>query len=390
MLIQASQQILNRIATGNYLLSTAGPLPSNADPLSVAQAVLVAHDASELILAALAESVGFTSRERTTFMEYVTEIEKARGPLTISLFFKELNGARVSFKHSGILPTAQQFHDCATKARANLDKACRACLGVSIEEVGLEMLIENDAARQLYEESKLYNRQGKFEDALKSLGRCFREALDATPFAYYVEVGKADTEAALHLLGCGVSPSMFLSLQKFLPSVNWGEVTWDLRETGHPGNWTGENVDYCLGVTLKIILQIQHAPFTAHAYPFDVAYEDVLTAKTDGVVVNTENMLFYGHSSRAVGELKKGQEIAGRLTPAYEFDSTGKWEETAIENANLFVISPTSAEVLGKKIEPYERLLIRADLVDVSHRVKQNTGTREMFPHLFERGGADL
>jgi len=389
MPVQVSQQILNRIATGNYLLSTAGPLASNSDPLSVAQAVLVAHDASELSLAALAESVGFTSKERTTFMEYVMEIEKAKGSLSISLFFKELNGARVSFKHSGILPTAQQFHDCVAKARTHLDKVCGACLGTSIEEVGLEMLIEDDAARQLYEESKLHNSEGRFEDALKSLGRCFREALDATPFAYYVEVGKADTEAALHLLGCGVSPSMFLSLQRFLPSVQWDEVKWNLRETGHAGNWTRENVDYCLGATLKIILQIQHAPFTAHAYPFYLAYEDVLTAKTDGVVVNAENMLFFGHCSRdAVGELKKGQEIAGRLTPAYEFDSTGKWEETSIENANLFVISPTKTKILGKNIEPYKRLLIRADLVDVSHRVRDHAGAREQFPHLFESKGA--
>ena len=49
------------------------------------------------------------------------------------------------------------------------------------------------------------------QEALKSLARCFREALDATPFAYYVNVGEADAGAALHLLGCGVDPSMFLT-----------------------------------------------------------------------------------------------------------------------------------------------------------------------------------
>ena len=78
-MIQISQQVLSRIAIGNYILSAAGPLTPSSDPLSVAQTVLMAHDASELILAALAQSVGFMSKERTTFMEYVAEIERAKG-----------------------------------------------------------------------------------------------------------------------------------------------------------------------------------------------------------------------------------------------------------------------------------------------------------------------
>jgi len=383
---QVSQQVLNRIAIGNSLLSTVGPLTPNADPLTVAQTVLLAHDASELTLAALAESVGFTSKERTTFMEYVTEIEKAKGSLSISLFFKELNGARVSFKHSGILPTAQQFHDCVTSARVNLDKACRACLGRSIDEVGLEALIEDDAARKLYEEAKVHHQRSSFEEALKALGWCFARALDATPFAYYVHVGEADTEAALHLLGCGVDPSTFLALQRFLPSVSGDETSWKLRETGHPGNWTEENVEYCLDATLKIILQIQHAPFKPHAMPFEYVFEDVLTARADGVVVNAEYVLNFGPGSPlrwAVGELKKGEHIAGRLTPAYESDPPSEWIKTSIDNANLFVLSPTGREVFGKKIEPYVQLLIRADLVDISHRVIDNEWVRGRFPHLF-------
>jgi hypothetical protein len=56
MTAQISQQILNRIAIGNHLFPTANSLTPNADPLSVAQAILLAHDASELILASLAIS----------------------------------------------------------------------------------------------------------------------------------------------------------------------------------------------------------------------------------------------------------------------------------------------------------------------------------------------
>jgi hypothetical protein len=395
---QISQQVLSRIAIGNYMLSTAGPLTPSSDPLSVAQTVLIAHDASELILAALAQSVGFTSKEKTTFMEYVTAIEGSKGPLNISLFFKELNGARVGFKHSGILPTPQQFHDCVNGARLNLDKACRACLNKPIDEVGLEMLIENDNARQSYEEAQIHNRSGEFEEALKSLGRCFREALDTTPFAYSVNVGEADTGAALHLLGCGVDPSMFLSLQEFLPSVSWyetvSEAKWNLRGTGHPGNWTRENVDYCLEVTLKIILQIQHAPFRPHATPFEYVFEDVLTAKTDGVLLNSERSIhrfFFGggaSSRKVVGELKKGEQISGHVTPAYEADSSYKWEKADWEVANVFVVSRPRGATLPE-LESGTELLVRADLVDLSYRAADYPSAREKYPHLFPLAGSD-
>ena len=153
----------------------------------MAQAVLLAHDASELVMAALAGSIGatFKDKQRTFLTNYVDAVEE-RTPVRIRMFFNDLNEARVAFKHFGILPNTHQFHDCVYKTRKHLDEACLACLKMSLREAGLEMLIEYDPARSLYEEAKLHSRGARFEEALKSLGRCFRQALDATPFAYNV------------------------------------------------------------------------------------------------------------------------------------------------------------------------------------------------------------
>ncbi len=78
MTSQASPQVLNRIVIGNYLISTTGLLTPNADPLSVAQSILLAHDASELVLAGLAASIGatFKDRHKTFLMDYVNAIEE--------------------------------------------------------------------------------------------------------------------------------------------------------------------------------------------------------------------------------------------------------------------------------------------------------------------------
>src|SRR5580704_9177178 len=398
MSASTSQQILSRIAIGNYLISSAGSLTPNADPLSVAQAILLAHDASELVLAALATSMGatFKDKHKTFLMDYVNSIEEKKH-LGIKLFFNELNEARVAFKHFGIPPNVLHFYDCVVKARNHLDEACRACLGQSLEEVGLEALIEDDVARELYSQSMVLNQQGKFKECLESLGLAFRRALNVTPFAYDVSVGEPETEAALHLLGSGVDPSMFMSVQEFLPSVGLGDaIKWSLRERGHPGNWTRENVEYCLAAVLKIILQIQHAQFSAHAIPFRYVFEDVLTAKRDGVVLNSERGGLYqiirrtGERPRreVVGSLNKGQQISGHVTPAYEFDPPSHWEKTFMENANIFVVSQPKGDVLGT-LKPDTDLIVRADLVDLSYRVVDLPEIRERFPHLFLEAGPE-
>ena len=124
--------------------------------------------------------------------------------------------------------------------------------------------------------------------------------------------------------------------------------------------------------------------------PFEYVFEDVLTAKTDGVVVNAYSMiaealgLSSGRPERtAIGHLQKGEQISGHATFAYEFDPPSKWEDTSIDSANLIVLSPAGGEFLGRKVKPYERLLIRADLVEHSYRAIDDPTVREKFPHLF-------
>jgi hypothetical protein len=388
MTAQISQQVLNRIAIGNQLLSTANSLTPNADPLSVAQAILLAHDASELILASLAASVGATFRDKhkTFLMDYVNVIEEKK-QLGMKFFFNELNEARIAFKHLGIPPNGAHFYDCVSKAHWYLEDACRACLNRSLAEIGLEALIVNDEAREAYSRSKSLNDKGLFMESLEALGIAFRHALDTTPFALVVTVGAPETEAALHLLGCGVDPSMFMSLQRFLPSVNDADaISWNTRDRGHPGNWTRENVGYCLGAALKIILQIQHAQFGAHAIPFQYVFEDVLTAKKDGVILNSERARFWGvqrPSRKTVGELKRGQQIYGRVTPAYDADPPSKWEAIDIEMANILVVSGAKGDALGP-LAPLTDIIVRADLVELTYRVHDDPSTRDRFPHLFE------
>jgi len=384
-------EMLYRIVVGNNLLSTAGTTSPNADPLVVAQTVLLAHDASELILAALVSTTGITYRakDKKFLINYVEDLEDKKN-IEGKIFFNELNDARVAFKHSGILPTSLQFHDCIDKAKGYLNKACVKCIGKSLDEIDLTMLIENTEARKLYEQSKQLCKEKKMQQVLETLGLCFRRVLDDTPYQYIVEIGIPESEAALHLLGCGVDPSSFLSMQKLLPEINsLGEIKWNFRATGHPGNWSQDNIDYCMKTLLKIILQIQHAMFTAPAVPFNLIFEDVLIANRNGVSVYIEDggayaMLGTKPDRRYFGELNNEQKIYGQLTPAMEIPPRGNWRETSIEFANILIVHNPKIEIIGNfEISDFSNLLVKPEDVEISHRLIDNQWVRERFPHLF-------
>jgi hypothetical protein len=185
---------------------------------------------------------------------------------------------------------------------------------------------------------------------------------------------------------------MFLSVQSFLPELHWADdgSTWNQRERGHEANWTRENATYCVDSLLRIILQIQHAPFSPHAIAFEYVYEDVITANQDGVVVEAFDEMygFFGRARRSqrklFGTLSRGQTISGRLTPALDLTPPSMWEETSLDLADLFVISQPKTGLPGN-LEPHTQLFVRAELVTLSHRVIDTPMNRRRFPHLFGR-----
>jgi hypothetical protein len=97
------------------LLARIGPLTPASDAVAVAHAILTAHDAADLALAALAEHLRVPLNKGTQFlMDYVSAIAdhlKPRGgKLSGRTYMSQLNNARVSFKHKGNLPHVPQGH----------------------------------------------------------------------------------------------------------------------------------------------------------------------------------------------------------------------------------------------------------------------------------------
>lgn len=383
-------EILNRLLTGKELLLTgASSLTPSSDPLLVARAILASHDASELIASAISEYVQAERRSKVMgLMDYIVGIESASNSrFPGKQFFENLNRARVSFKHHGLLPNSQEFHQVLLRTEEHMNEVTLKYLGVSIGELDLSSLIADTSARSLYTEARDYFRQGLYKEALETIALALRDAVAATRLALTIVPGESDSQTALELTAYGVDPGAFQRMQEFLPKESFLEKgwQWNTRDKGHPGNWREDTVSFCLKTFVDMVRKIQFAAYQPSAIDISFLFDDVVTAKRDGVLVHSQGRFggFYGESSKIkfFSELKRGQTIRGRLKPGFQFPDSYKWEETLFETANIYVLGDPRVE--DDTIVPiHDALIVRVEDVDWGYEPRQ--GAVKEYPHLFK------
>jgi hypothetical protein len=372
-------ELLNRLLTGRELLKSFGSnLTAQTDALIVARAILAAQDASELVTSGIAEHVQAERNKKITgLMDYIASIEKKnQSRFPGKQFFENLNRARVSFKHHGLLPNSQEFHQVLLRTEEHLEQACFEYLGISLAGLDLSMLILNTDARALYNEALEFNQGGHFREALEKIAEALHAAVLATPLEFSIVPGESNSQIALELTAYGVDPGAFVRMQEFLPtqSVNGG-WQWNTRDKGHPGNWKEHNVAFCLDTFVDIVRKIQYAEYQPSAIEFSFLFDDVLIAKRDGVLVYSQHQfpVFFGGSVSIdfFGEMKSGQRLRGKLTPAYWYPDSSEWEKTEFDLANSYVVASPTIEI-DTEVPEYRVLIVRKE--DVEWSFEPNKG----------------
>jgi len=279
------ENTLRRLLASKGLLRESNLiLTPNSEPVEVAKAVLTAHDASELALAAIADYLGVMPVDKHVYLMQIASAVNSKDsarPLPGLDYLRSLNEARVSFKHRGNPPSSQVWHRVTEKVYDYIDQWCRMYLQRSFENVQLEQLLAREVVRGRFQSAKAKYGVEDYKGALEDL------ALEIVPTTPYPILRGSRTEQAVNLLGYGVHAGDFLRLRQLLPAVELGdesgvlEVKWELRVTGHPGNWTKENVKFCLDSVLDIALKTQNAPWVPRPFRFREIYDDVITPKDE-------------------------------------------------------------------------------------------------------------
>ncbi len=283
------KEVINRLVLAKSILSSAvGASSPQANSHLVARQLLNAHDAADLVFAAIADQKGklVTKGRAPSMMECLTLLGRKADPQ--SAYFKQLNDARNGLKHVGNLPNIHQWSAVAEDVLKRLSALCNSMLGKRLEDVSELELVLNADVRAHLESAHDLRDLGKHKEGLEEVGKALCVALQEQPDFWDIEVGNPKAEDALKLAAFGVAAHEFLRLQEFMPNVSRFlsepfAVLWEQSKFGHPGNWRPEVVDFCLSQCRLVALSVQTAVGAPHAFELNALYSYKITAREDGV-----------------------------------------------------------------------------------------------------------
>ncbi|HEY6351990.1 MAG TPA: hypothetical protein VI636_21555 [Candidatus Angelobacter sp.] len=368
--------ILNRLVSARYLLDHSGPrLTKHSDSRAVAHAVLMAHDAAELALGAMAEYTQAPISDKTSFPELLEAVNPKIQPTGLTGLgdFKRLNKIRVAFKHHGLLPDTGTWFNVIDLISHYLDQACKAVFGIALTEVEAAHLIQDPEIVQLITEARSDNANEKFREALEKLANALLKA-NLTLFNQPLSVlpGDPDPQQALLLTGYGVDPSSFIIMQQLLPTVSASGIAWKRHETGHPGNWTEENVSFCADTLIEVLLRLQSVHPLPQPTRFYHRYRDVLTITVEHPEIRKAQQFFHPEVAKLSmssvplegNELTIGDKIYGRFSVCQDGDGCFSDPNADIENAEWIKIDAPVCEKY--RFHPDHFLTVRRKHVAIS------------------------
>lgn len=358
------KEVLNRLLLAKSILPrTTGSMIGQTNEHRVAREVLNAHDAADLVFAAIADQKKkLPARAKAPAMIECLELIGSSGKKDAA-YFRQLNDARNGLKHVGNLPNVQQWSAVIEDVFVKLSDLCRATLRVSLDQVSELDLLENSDVKAHLTSAKQCGASGNHKAGLEEVGKALCVALVDHPDLWDIKVGTVKAEDALKLTAFGIPANEFLRLQQFLPSVpmffpNPMEASWAQADFGHPGNWRQDSLEFCIEACLAVAVGIQSVSAAPVALEFESLYDYRVTATAEKVEVWED--LVKGHLAEIHSEtrpfrshnryLTKGEcvEVSGHAEPFVSDDlsTAGKWIKRVqiSRDLNLFGIGDARGE----------------------------------------------
>jgi len=167
-----SPDVVKRLSYSKYLLRRAASLHREGNELATAEAVLVAHDAAEMLMRVVADFVGAKPPEK--FMQFWQHVVDATGTAPPhKAAMDRLNNLRVGFKHLGNLPNPRVVGDLLPIVTAFCHEIASLYLKIDFEMVSLADLIANDEARKNVKDAELAFANGDKQTAFFALGLAY-------------------------------------------------------------------------------------------------------------------------------------------------------------------------------------------------------------------------
>jgi hypothetical protein len=172
-----SADLIRRLAFVRYLYGLGVEQSHRPEPLA-SVALLTFHDASEMFLQIIAEHHQVVAK-RPEFMAYWGLLKETGVELSSYQQMQRLNTARVTLKHSGVLPGHTEIEGFRSSVSGFLWDNATSALGIVFDQVSLTLMIASVDVRSSLERAQAELASGDLKaalgDATIAFIRCMRE-----------------------------------------------------------------------------------------------------------------------------------------------------------------------------------------------------------------------
>ncbi len=324
---------VNRLLLAKDFLDRIRNTPSAApDRYTIAQYVIMSHNAAELAIAAIAQHLdAMPPSNKIYLMDYFGPIKAKMHKdenVTGKDFFSQLNHVRNGIKHNGTFPDPKQWSRVAEKTYGHISDWCKRYLNLSFDELDESKMIYDTGVKRQYDIAKTLLGERKYEDVLRALALALHSVFHKKGSLRQLVVGKARAEDAIKLSAFGVHANDYLAFQEFLPLVSYSSLNdeiqcyWDQKKYGHAANWRQDVAEFCLRMFLSVVLRTQDIDVAPFPVNFDIVYEHKVTALTDDVEIlafqggrmGLMGGLYQDSKPKVIHVLKKGESIRGTVS----------------------------------------------------------------------------
>jgi len=197
-------EVIQRILLAKAVLSPYRFAPwSEPDAYVIAMQLLAAHDAADLVFAAIVDHQGKGTDKSRGFsmMESLGAINTDANSQKPTAYFRQLSEARDSLKHRSNFPNTKQWANAGRTVYERLSEMSEACLGLSLDDIDESELLTNDEVKNYFTAAQKAAQAGEYRTALEHLGTALYVLLEANSSLGDIRVGVARAEDAIKLSG---------------------------------------------------------------------------------------------------------------------------------------------------------------------------------------------
>ncbi|WP_316236595.1 hypothetical protein [Bradyrhizobium sp. SZCCHNR1015] len=167
-----SRDLIRRLAFVRYLFEMGLDQSHQPEPFG-AVSLLTFHDACEMFLQIAAEHRAVNLKPKSDFMEYWSAFEQNNLSITARTSMTRFNKARVSMKHSGVLPHKADIDGFRATITTFFEDNSPNLLGIELHDVTLTSMITFDGVREPLERAEAALASGDPKSALEEIAIAF-------------------------------------------------------------------------------------------------------------------------------------------------------------------------------------------------------------------------